>query len=227
ARPEAKDVHPLLFTPAERRVALELEALGESDSAELLEELAAAEGLTGAALETVLRNAGGNPLFLEETVRMLAESGALADGDGEALPVPSSLQALIASRLDQLPPDEKRLAQHASVVGTVFWPGALASLNGAGDLAANLEALERRDLVRARTGSAVAGEREYAFKHVLIRDVAYNQLPKGRRSQLHRRFAGWTEALPGGEDEFVEIVAYHLEQACLLTRGVARSPEPP
>jgi class 3 adenylate cyclase/tetratricopeptide (TPR) repeat protein len=226
ARPEAKDARPVLYTPAEQRLVLELEALGESESAELLEELAAAQGLSGSALETVLRNAGGNPLFLEETVRMLAESGALAAADGEALPVPSSLQALIASRLDQLPADEKRLAQHASVVGTVFWPGALASLNGVGDVDANLAALERRDIVRPRTGSAVTGEREYAFKHILIRDVAYNQLPKRRRAVLHRRFADWTEALPG-EDEFVEIVAYHLEQACLIAREIARSPEPP
>jgi tetratricopeptide (TPR) repeat protein len=113
-------------------------------------------------------------------------------------------------------------------VGTVFWTGAVASLNGVGgDLATNLDALERRDVVRARAGSAVAGEREYAFKHILIRDVAYNQLPKGRRSHLHRRFAEWTSSLPGGEDEYVEIVAYHLEQACLLAGAVARTPEPP
>jgi len=226
ARPEAKDIRPLLFAPSGFRLALELEALGESESAELLEELAASAGLAGAALETVLRNAGGNPLFIEETVRMLAESGL--EGGGEELPVPSSLQALIASRLDQLPQDEKRVAQHASVVGIVFWSGALASLNGVGgDLSASLDDLERRDFVRARAGSAVAGEREYAFKHILIRDVAYNQLPKGRRAHLHRRFADWTDALPGGGDEYVEIIAYHLEQACLLAGAVAHASEPP
>jgi predicted ATPase len=175
----------------------------------------------------VLRSAGGNPLFLEETVRMLSEQGALGADASAELGVPDSLQALIASRLDQLPGAEKGLAQKSAVIGAVFWSGAVAHLDADGDVRQGLIELERRDLVRAATASMVAGEDEYAFKHILIRDVAYSQLPKRRRSVLHARVAEWVDALPGGIDEFVEVVAYHLEQACLQARGLARPERPP
>jgi tetratricopeptide (TPR) repeat protein len=92
---------------------------------------------------------------------------------------------------------------------------------------ATLTALGRRDLVQERETSTVAGEREWVFKHILIRDIAYARLPKGRRAALHTRCADWIGALPGGQDEYVEIVAYHLEQACLVAREVGRTPEPP
>jgi class 3 adenylate cyclase/tetratricopeptide (TPR) repeat protein len=224
ARPEATDTgSPIFFSETKRRV-LELDALSGHESASLIAELIP-EGLQ-LPVEKLLEAAGGNPLFLEETVRMLAEAGLSADG--EDIPVPSTLQALIASRLDQLGPAEKRLAQNASVIGTTFWPGAVAAMNGlGGDLDQALAELERRDLVRPGGTSRITGEQEYGFKHVLIRDVSYGQLPKSRRAVLHRRFGDWLEMLPGGEDEFSEIVAYHLEQACLTARTVARPLEPP
>ena len=149
------------------------------------------------------------------------------------LPVPTSLQSLISSRLDRLEREEKEVAHDASIVGAVFWAGAVAHL-GAGDglvavdptgrpadaRAARLHSRERR-LERDR-------EDEYAFKHILIRDVAYGQVPKGRRVMLHVRFSDWMTKFPSSADEFVEIVAWHLEQACRLSREVARSPiEPP
>ena len=232
ARPELADTNSAFTMESERRVVIELGALGESESGALLAELVGAEGLLEGPVQTLLENAGGNPLFLEETVAMLADAGLVAEGrvtgDVSALPVPTSLQALIASRLDQLSPAEKRVAQYAAVVGATFWSGSLAHLDGAGpDLSRALEVLERRDFVRAHETSTLAGEREYSFKHVLIRDVAYSQLPKGRRAELHLRFAGWVDELPGSEDELVEIVAYHLEQACLTARAIARSPVAP
>jgi class 3 adenylate cyclase/tetratricopeptide (TPR) repeat protein len=224
ARPEATDTASPIFVTDTKRRALKLDALSGHESASLIAELVP-EGLQ-LPVEKLLEAAGGNPLFLEETVRMLAEVGASADG--EELPVPSNLQALIASRLDQLGPAEKRLAQNASVIGTTFWPGAVAAMNGlGGDLEQALAELERRDLVRPGGTSRITGEQEYGFKHVLIRDVSYGQLPKSRRALLHRRFGDWLETLPGGEDEFSEIVAYHLEQACLTARTVARPLEPP
>jgi predicted ATPase len=234
-RPElAETSRALLQEEANRRV-LTLEPLPEDASETILAELLGAEGVAGnPAAAALLRTAGGNPLFLEEIVGMLADVGVVGgDGGGvpEALddvPVPTSLQALIASRLDQLPVAEKRIAQHASVIGTVFWPGAVAHLDGIeGDLDVGLASLERRDFVHLQQASSVTGEREYVFKHVLTRDVAYGQLPKGRRALLHKRFADWVEALPGGADELVEFVAYHLEQACLLARTVAHPTEPP
>jgi tetratricopeptide (TPR) repeat protein len=206
----------------------------------LLGELLGPEALAdNSAVEALLKSTGGNPLFLEETVQMLTERGIVDSTGwhvkaGEPLPIPNSLQSLIGSRLDQLVPPERRVAQHASVVGSVFWPGAVAHLQdetGAaqnGELLQRLEVLEQRDLIREHEDSSVAGEREYGFKHIMIRDVAYGRMPRGRRAQLHLLFADWLEALPAAEDEFVEIVGYHLEQACLLTRAIARATiEPP
>jgi class 3 adenylate cyclase/tetratricopeptide (TPR) repeat protein len=232
ARPELADSYPALAAAGERRTVIELAALEESASSELLAELLGTEALLQGPLQTLLQNAGGNPLFLEETVGMLSDAGLISEGhvsgDIGALPVPANLQALIGSRLDQLSPTEKRTAQHASVVGGTFWSGAVAHLDGEeDDLLRTLEVLERRDFIRAHDTSTVAGDREYSFKHALIRDVAYAQLPKGRRAHLHVRFAEWVEARPGREDELVEIVAYHLEQACLTARAIARSPVAP
>ena len=234
ARPELAEGQPAMIAQNGRRRVLELEALSGDESQALLAELLESEGVPRGRLDALLEAAGGNPLFLEETVRMLVDAGTLEAPEDELaarveeLAVPRSLQALIGSRLDQLDASAKRIAQNASVVGAVFWPGAVAHLNGTeGDLDRGLEALERRDFIRAHEMSTVAGEHEYAFKHALIRDVAYGQVPKGRRVELHVRFADWVEGLPAGEDEFVEIVAYHLEQSCRLAREVARSPIPP
>jgi len=226
ARPEAVETGSPLFISNGNRCAVTLDALAEADSEALMSALLP-ETLPDEAREAILRNAGGNPLFLEETARMVSEQRAAGEDELSAIGVPDNLQALIASRLDQLPAWEKRLAQHGSVVGAVFWPGALAHLDGGSDIDGGLRELERRDLIRAARASSVTGQEEFAFKHILIRDVAYGQLPKRRRSVLHARVARWLDALPRGEDESVEIVAYHLEQACLLTRGLARPEEPP
>ena len=233
-RPELVESMPELMRERERRIAIELEPLGSDVGRSLLVELLGEEVAANPASETLLQSAGGNPLFLEETVQMLMDKGVVdATGwhlkEGEAVPIPSSLQALIGSRIDQLQPPERRVTQHASVVGNTFWPGAVAHLQDESATAADeqllrrIEVLERRDLVRVHEQSSVAEELEYAFKHIMIRDVAYGRMPKGRRAQLHLRFADWTEALPSVADEFVEIVAYHLEQACRLTREIARA----
>jgi class 3 adenylate cyclase/tetratricopeptide (TPR) repeat protein len=232
ARPELADTYAAFTSESEGRLVIELEALPEEASGALLAGLLGTEEVPEGPLKTLLENAGGNPLFLEETVGMLKDAGLVSGGritgDVGALPVPTSLQALIGSRLDQLSAAEKRVAQHASVVGVTFWSGSLAHLDGIeSDLDLALETLQRRDFVRAHESSTVAGEREYGFKHVLIRDVAYGQLPKGRRADLHLRFADWVRALPGREEELIEIVAYHLEQACLAARAIARSPVAP
>jgi tetratricopeptide (TPR) repeat protein len=210
-------------TPPAPADVIELEPLDAGASEALVRGLLGAEH-GAAAVDELLARAGGNPLFLEEISRALAEAGPAERGR-----LPDTLQALIGSRLDGLPAGAKRTAQHASVAGTVFWAGALGALDGQGGAAADeLQTLERRDVVHEERESTIAGEREYAFKHVLIRDVAYDRLPKGRRVDLHARFADWLAALETPGDEFVEIVAYHLEQACLFASAIARSPiEPP
>jgi tetratricopeptide (TPR) repeat protein len=212
------------------RHVVSLEPLGEQASEELLGELVGSRAADLPRLQLLLQKIGGNPLFLEETVGMLADADLLtAAGELESLPLPESLQALIGSRLDALPPGDKRVAQQASVVGEVFWLGALTHLaESTDDLPDRLSALQRREFVHPRAESRIAGDREFAFKHILIRDVAYERLPKGRRSELHVRFSEWLTGLPAFEHEFVEILAYHLEQACRFAREVVQSPiEPP
>ena len=233
ARPELGDTAPEFTRSGEQLHALVLDALPADAGEALLAELLGAKAPSPAATRALLENAGGNPLFLEETVRMLADSGFPEEEVGE-LPVPTSLQSLIAARLDQLPVSQKQTGQHASVVGRVFWPGAVTHLrNGGGtteaaSLRSDFAELERRDFIHSQPTSSIAGEDEFVFKHILIRDVAYGQLPKGRRIGLHVRFADWITALAAGEEEFVEIVAWHLEQACRLAGEVAHSPvEPP
>jgi class 3 adenylate cyclase/tetratricopeptide (TPR) repeat protein len=222
ARPELADTAPDIVGEHERRRVVTLRGLDEAESEALLAELLPAESAGGTRTRFLVQNAGGNPLFLEETVRMLGEAG----GD---VAVPTSLQSLIGSRLDLLPGGERTVAQHAAVVGTVFWPGAVAHLaQSNGHIASDLEGLEGRDIVRVQSESTIAGEVEYAFKHILLRDVAYGRLPKQRRSELHVRCADWVSALSGTEDEFAEIVAYHLEESCKLARelgpGVVEAP---
>jgi class 3 adenylate cyclase/tetratricopeptide (TPR) repeat protein len=225
ARPEAMETGSSLFTRSERRLVLQLEALTGKASAELVIALARSADMHSDVVERVLERGGGNPLFLEEMIRMLAEAGA--EGGDADLPVPSTLQALIASRLDQLVADSKRVAQHASVIGVAFWAAAIEEIDdSAPQIEPALSELTRRDLVRESRTTSLAGEHEYVFKHILIRDVAYGQLPKKLRAVLHRRFAGWVTGL-GTRGELVEVVAYHLEQACLIARTIARPSEPP
>jgi class 3 adenylate cyclase/tetratricopeptide (TPR) repeat protein len=239
ARPELEDEAPGFLGREGRRRTIDLQTLGPEQAAALLADLTgdAAFAETAFASE-LIENAGGNPLFLEETVRMLREEGLLdlelwRSEEIREVPVPTTVQGLISSRLDRLESKEKQLAHHASVIGAVFWAGAVAHLGaqeGAPpeDPRPGLAELERRDFVAHLVASSVAEDEEYSFKHILMRDVAYGQVPKGRRAQLHLGFSEWVRALPSSADEFVEIVAWHLEQACLLSREVARSPiEPP
>jgi class 3 adenylate cyclase/tetratricopeptide (TPR) repeat protein len=219
ARPELGETDAVIAVPAPRRRVLELAPLDEGESEQLL------AGLLGttsrpAGTRAILANSAGNPLFLEEMVGILEDEGLLRDGDGardiEELPVPTSLRALIGSRLDRLPAEEKQVAAHASVIGSRFWTGAVAYLSGLdGEIDARLDALASRDFVQRAQKSSVAGEGEWSFKHVLVRDVAYSGLPKRERARLHSRCAEWNTTLPGGEVR-IELVAYHLEQACLV-----------
>jgi class 3 adenylate cyclase/tetratricopeptide (TPR) repeat protein len=227
ARPELADSWTTAAADEGRRRSIRLEALTDRQSEELLATMFPAGAPDTGPVAELLRSAAGNPLFLEETVGMLTDAG-LIDSTGKlvaaeevTLPVPGNLQALIGSRLDLLPPADRGLAQLGSVVGLAFWPGAVAHLRGRSDgVAEGLDRLTGRDIVRPSEQSAIAGELEYAFKHILIRDVAYGRLPKGNRSELHLRFSEWVAALPGSEEEFIEILAYHLETACKLARDL-------
>jgi class 3 adenylate cyclase/tetratricopeptide (TPR) repeat protein len=239
ARPELEDGAPGFLGREGRRRTIDLQTLEPEQAAALLADLTGDAALAETAFASeLIENAGGNPLFLEETVRMLREEGlldlALWESDEiRDVPIPTTVQGLISSRLDRLDSKEKQLAHHASVIGAVFWAGAVAHLGAQEgtspeDPRPGLAELERRDFVAHLVASTVAEDEEYSFKHILMRDVAYGQVPKGRRAQLHLGFSEWVKGLPSSADEFVEIVAWHLEQACRLSREVARSPiEPP
>src|SRR5207245_1195032 len=156
--------------------------LGENETRELVAMLLHVDERQESVISAVAARAEGNPLFVEEMVRRLAEEDSAI-----AAELPHSVQALLAARLDSLEPFQRRLLAHAAVIGRTFWEGALAPLAQAegGDLQVALSALREKDLVVAGEGSALAGEPELAFKHVLIRDVAYAMLPKAVRAQKH------------------------------------------
>ena len=223
ARPELLDVRAGWGGGRVRSTAIELEPLSIEEAALLVEKLvtqlmAGSDGHPLALPDDVVERAEGNPLFVEETIRMLVESGS-ADR------VPDTLQALIAARIDHLSPPAKTLLQRASVIGRVFWEGALRHLSpDLEDIDELLEDLTVRELVLREARSSISGESAYRFKHLLIREVAYAGLAKLARAQHHARFADWLAQRTG--EELVEIRAYHLDQAVeLLTELEGAPPE--
>jgi predicted ATPase/class 3 adenylate cyclase len=210
ARPDLLDVRPGWGGGRMRATAVELDPLQDLESEQLIDALLPADGLAPQTRRDLLEKTEGNPLFVEETIRMLTESG-----DGY-LPdeIPDTLQALIAARIDHLPPAEKSLLHRAAVIGRVFWHGALAHLSPGAEVDELLDDLLLRDFVLAEQRSTIIGEPAYRFKHVLIREVAYGGLTKAERAELHARFAEWLGERAG--DELLEIRAYHLDQAAKL-----------
>ena len=160
----------------------------------------------------MLERAGGNPLYAEEFVRLLADRGL---GAGE-MELPDSLQALIAARLDTLTTERKSLLQDAAVLGKVFWVGALAEIGGRdqAELELALHELARKELVRPARTSSMEGESEYSFWHLLVRDVAYSQIPRAERARRHRAAAAWIERKAGERvEDLAEVLAHHYLQA--------------
>lgn len=177
------------------------------------EQLAAAmssDALTAEMRQTVAQRAGGNPLFVEELVRMLLE------GSAPGAAIPETVQAVITARIDRLPPNERRTLQAAAVIGRAFWPSAISPIAGlpAEGVTETVEALIGKELVVTRPRSAVSGEREFAFRHILTRDIAYAMLPKAQRQRAHAEAAKWLEARAGERsEEVVDILAEHLHLA--------------
>ena len=216
ARPDLAELRP-----AWAGTTIQLTPLPREHARTLLENLAGP--LDPEAADAVGRATGGNPLFLEEMLRMLIEDGVLVERDGrlepieavDSLRVPATVQAVLAARLDRLGENELAVLQRASVIGQVFWWGAVADLtppDEVGDVAGRLQALVRKGLIKpdART---FAGEDGFRFGHILIRDAAYDSMPKRLRADLHERFAGWAEDHAGEGAELDEIIGHHLEQA--------------
>jgi class 3 adenylate cyclase len=220
ARPELMERRPGWGGGKLNSTSLVLPPLAGDDAARLVAALVGQAVLPAETQATLLARAGGNPLYAEQYVRMFVERGSADD-----LPLPENVQGIIAARLDALAPEEKGVLQDASVLGKVFWPGALAAIGG-GDPASLLHSLERKEFVRRERRSSVGGETEHAFRHMLVRDVAYGQIPRAERAEKHRRAAEWIEAMSERTEDVSEMLAYHYASALEFARASGQDTEP-
>ena len=194
-----------------------LEPLGEGDASELVDNLLGRADIASVARNRILEAAEGNPLFVEEMLGMLIDDGLLRfDGDTwrgvddlEQVTVPPTIQ-LLAARLDRLDADERAVMERGSVEGKIFHAGAVATLSPATlrpNVRPRLLALARKELIRPDRAEFV-GEDAFRFRHLLIRDAAYQAMPKEQRADLHERYAGWLERAAGDRlPEYEEILA--------------------
>jgi class 3 adenylate cyclase/tetratricopeptide (TPR) repeat protein len=211
ARPELLDRRAGWGGGKLNATTLNLAALSDNDAARLVGALMERRLLPAETQVALLERAGGNPLYAEQFARLYAERESIED-----LPLPDSLHGLIAARLDALPTEEKELLQDAAVLGKVFWTGALRRSPDA--TRTLLHALERKEFVRRERRPSVEGQDEYAFRHLLVRDVAYGQIPRAERAQRHRFAAEWIDSL-GRPDDHAELRAHHYLAAIELTRA--------
>ena len=221
-RPELFDNRGSWMAAKSNATSIALQPLTESQTEGLITSLLGGFELKEAH-DAIADAAEGNPLFVEETLRMLIDDGLLRmnggwtlTGDLSELAIPPTIQALLGARLDRLDDDERAVIERASVIGRVFWWGAVSYLS-AEELSARvgsiLMSLSRKELIHAEL-SNMRQEDAYRFGHILVRDAAYRGIPKATRADLHERFADWlqtnTRDVAG---EYEEIVGYHLEQA--------------
>jgi class 3 adenylate cyclase/tetratricopeptide (TPR) repeat protein len=205
-----------------------LTGLSDADAARLVENMLGQAGLSPRARARVVAAAEGNPLFVEQLVSMLIDTGMLRSVDGRWEPtgdlsgieIPPTIHALLAARLDQLPEDERAVVDPASVIGLVFVQASLQAIvdeEVRSQVPIHLTALEQRQLVRRQNAEPVEDEAlGYRFAHLMIRDAAYAGLLKRTRAELHERFVAWADEANRAVDrgtEFEEILGYHLEQA--------------
>lgn len=208
ARPELLDGRPRWGEGVLDARTLRLVPLSRADARSLAVRLLP-DLVAPGMIERVVSTAAGNPLFLEELAASVAEKTSHAGED-----LPRSIKGIIAARLDALPAPARSALLNASVVGKVFWRGALAQLDPRADLDPALDVLEARDLIRREPGSRQQSDREYLFKHMLIRDVAYSTLPKAARQDRHATVARFIEEAAGERvAEWASLLAHHWREA--------------
>jgi DNA-binding SARP family transcriptional activator len=240
ARPELNERAPGWGGGQQNATTIALGPLSDPDIGRLLAALLNQPLVPAELQAALLARAGGNPLYAEEFVRLVTDRGLLErHGRGLRLvkdaeiPVPGTVQALIAARLDALDAERKALLLDAAVVGQVFWSGVVAAMGQREESMARerLQELTRQGFVRPARRSSVAGQAEYVFGHVLMRDVAYGQLPQAVRADKHRRAAEWLETLsPDRAEDRAELLAHHyataLEAAKVAGQDTATLVEP-
>ncbi|MDQ3985127.1 MAG: AAA family ATPase, partial [Actinomycetota bacterium] len=226
ARPELLEVRPSWGGGKFNATSILMEPLDDDQCTRLIDALVGGEGLDESTKRRIADSAEGNPLFVEETLAMLIDDGVLektngswtASSDLSQLSVPPTIQALLAARLDRLSTEERPVIEAASIIGKVFARRSLHDLVP-GDLQTevgdHLMTMVRKQLVAP--APSTFEEDVFKFRHILIRDVAYEGIPKETRADLHERFAAWIEKSAGERlAEYEEILAYHLEQSCNL-----------
>src|SRR3989475_7903204 len=211
ARPELLDVRPSWGGGLPAYTALPLDQLKESEARELAAQLLASSAEGGRAQQAALlaETGEGNPLFIEQLAATLAETSA-----GKDSPLPTTIRGIVAARLDALPAAERAILLDAAVGGKVFWRGALERMTDDPDgLSELLGALEGRDLIRRQTVSSIEGDQQFVFKHVLIRDVAYDLLPRARKRERHAQVAEFLQEATSETGEAAAALARHWRDA--------------
>src|SRR6266508_2270457 len=239
SRPELLETRPGWASAAADPATVTLDPLTGEETDGLIRNLLGPSAVSETFRRRIAETAEGNPLFVEEMLGLLidenrlrrAEGRWVASDEGSSVPMPPSIQSLLAARIEQLPETERELLQRASVVGKSFWWRAVSDLLPASDSArigSQLQNLVRKGMIRPDQ-SALAGHDAFRFRHILIRDAAYDSVPRATRAELHERLAGWIERTVGERiEEYEEIVGYHLEQACRqrLTSTTASDRDP-
>jgi len=225
ARPELVERHPGWSTAISGALTITLPPLRNREIATMYAHLLGKATYSAEALEPLVELADGNPLYAHEYTRMLIEQGALKPtstvGDRAPLPMPDSVHAVIANRVDLLDAADRAVLQAAAVVGMQFWPGAVAaSLNRPVEaVERTLRRLEQRDLVHEQASSAMEGQLEYRFGHLLVRDVCYQRLPRGERVARHKRTADWLDRISTSRvTDLAEVLAHHRYTAYEIAR---------
>jgi class 3 adenylate cyclase/tetratricopeptide (TPR) repeat protein len=200
ARPELLERRPGWGGGKLNAVTVGLTPLADDETALLVAQVLERALIPAEVQRAILDRAGGNPLYAEQFAELYRERGEVEDA-----PMPETLQGLVAARLDGLAPDEKALLQAGAVMGKIFWTGSLAGTPGIGD---RLHGLERKGFVQRQRRSSVEGDSEWSFAHLVLRDVAYAQIPRGERSAKHRAAAEWIAEL-GRPEDHAELLAHH------------------
>jgi len=229
ARQELLELRPAWGGGKRSATIISLEPLNAEETAQLIDNLLGQAQLPETIFDRIRSAAEGNPLFVEELLEMLIDDGALARTNGNwtasrdlaSLAVPPTIQALLSARLDGLAGTERAVLERGAVEGTVFHRDAVAALAPEGlraTVGASLQTLTRREFV-VPDRAELTGREAFRFRHQLIRDAAYQAIAKHSRSDLHERFADWLETALGDRlDEYLPILAYHLEQAARYRR---------
>ncbi len=224
ARPDLFDSHASWAAPRANATVFSLTPLADDQTQRLIQELLHDRALGDDARARITDAAEGNPLFVEQILALQAE-----DADQEVV-VPPTIQALLAARIDRLEPDERAVLVRASVEGRLFHPGAVTELlpgPARAGIGARLLNLVRKEFLRPDQ-SRFPGDDGFRFNHILIRDAAYDSMPKQLRAELHERYADWLERRADGNvAEYEEFLGHHLEQSYRLRTALGQTDDHP